>query len=98
MGKEEMCKAEQEMLARVITNGKKCPGCGSLMQKTEGCHIMMCGTNAHGKVADALCNGGCACIFDWNTGRPCEDGHGYTDIHGQWVRGKGPKTERQVLL
>ena len=42
---------------------KRCPGCGNFVQKTEGCDIMMCGTNAHGKVADALRNGGCACIL-----------------------------------
>lgn len=95
---EEERAAEQEMLSRVIAHGKKCPGCGKLVEKTEGCHIMMCGTNAHGKVADALRNGGCACIFDWNSGLPCDDSHGYHDINGTWVRGKGPKTDRQVLL
>lgn len=59
---------------------------------------MMCGTNAHGKVADALRNGGCAFIFDWATMTACDDPHGYHDINGVWRRGEGPKTDRQVLL
>ena len=36
-----------------------------MFETPRRCHIMMCGTNAHGKVRDALRNGGCACIFDW---------------------------------
>ena len=59
---------------------------------------MMCGTNAHGKVADALRNGGCAYIFNWGSLKGCDDPHGYTDINGNWKRGKGPVTERQKLI
>ena len=88
-------KQTLELMARI---GKKCPACGNFVQKTDGCDIMMCGTNAHGKVADALRNGGCAYIFSWNTLEGCHDSHGYTDINGAWQRGKGPKTDRQVLL
>ena len=46
-----------------------CQGCGKFVERTAGCRTMMCGTNAHGKVADALRNGGCALIFDWHG--PC---------------------------
>lgn len=88
-------EATLQLMAKI---GKKCPGCGRYMQKTEGCDIMMCGTNAHGRVADALRNGGCAYIWNWSTGRGCDDGHGYHDINGNWVRGKGPTNERQVLV
>ena len=45
---------------------------------------MMCGTNAHGKVSDALRNGGCAHIFDWNTLAALNDGYGFTDVGGYW--------------
>ena len=31
-------------LALVAKAGKKCPKCKSFVQRTEGCHIMMCGT------------------------------------------------------
>ena len=89
---------DPQTLALMAKIGKKCPACGKFVEKTEGCSIMMCGTNAHGRVADALRNGGCAYIFDWNTMKGCEDGHGYHDINGQWVRGKGPTNERQVLV
>ena len=68
------------------------------VQKTEGCDIMMCGTNAHGKVRDALRNGGCALIFSWKNLKECNDGHGYTGMDGKWHKGKGPVTDRQVLL
>jgi hypothetical protein len=106
--------------------GKKCPGCGKFVQKTEGCHIMMyrqspaqtrdsddptnaplgpdrCGTNAHGRVNDAMRNGGCACIFDWNTLKPIEDGHGYHNEKNVWVRTKhgdfgSPANDRQILF
>lgn len=91
----ETDQATLELLAKI---GKKCPGCGKFTEKTQGCHIMMCGTDAHGKVRDALRNGGCAYIFDWNTMQGCEDGHGYYDINDKWVRGKGPTNERQVLV
>jgi hypothetical protein len=98
-----MCKkvdaeTDEKTKALMAKIGKKCPACGKLVEKTEGCNIMMCGTNAHGKVADALRNGGCAYIFDWTTMRGCNDSHGYHDINGVWQRGKGPKTDRQVLL
>lgn len=57
--------------------------------------VMMCGTNAHGKVGDALRNGGCAHIFDWNTLLPLNDGYGFTEMNGR--KGKGnPVTARQI--
>ena len=89
---------DEKTMSLMAKIGKKCPGCGNFVQRTAGCDIMMCGTNAHGKVNDALRNGGCALIFNWKTLKPCDDGHGYTDAQGKWVRGKGPKTDRQVLL
>eukprot|EP00927_Polykrikos_kofoidii_P072202 TRINITY_DN68346_c0_g1_i1.p1 TRINITY_DN68346_c0_g1~~TRINITY_DN68346_c0_g1_i1.p1 ORF type:complete len:591 (-),score=98.89 TRINITY_DN68346_c0_g1_i1:54-1826(-) len=89
---------DPETLAMCAKIGKKCPACGMFIQKVDGCQVMMCGTTAHGKVADALRNGGCAFIFDWNTLKKIRDDHGYTDIKGNWVKGDGPVTDRQVLL
>ena len=31
--------------------GKPCPRCANFIEKTSGCHIMMCGCAAHGRVA-----------------------------------------------
>ena len=76
--------------------GKGCPKCGNFIEKTTGCHIMMCGCEAHGSVADALRSGGCAFVFDWNSMKGIDDGHGYTDMDGEWKRGKGPLTARQL--
>jgi hypothetical protein len=28
----------------------------------------------------------------------CHDDHGYTDLDGNWKRGPGPRTDRQVLI
>ena len=52
---------------------------------------------------DAIRNGGCACIFDWNTLQAIEDGHGYHNEHDVWVRTKNgepgkPANDRQVLF
>ena len=97
MCRNASAEADPATKALMTKIGKQCPGCGNFVQKTEGCNIMMCGTNAHGKVADALRNGGCAFIFDWSSMKACDDPHGYHDINGVWQRGKGPKTDRQIL-
>jgi hypothetical protein len=97
-----MCKeatsvvdSETKALIRV---GRKCPSYGNFNQKTEGCDIMMCGTDAHGRVADALRKGGCALIFNWQTLTECHDDHGYTDLDGNWKRGPDLRTDRQTLI
>ena len=65
--------AARSMMARI---GKKCPACGMFIEKNEGCSTMMCGTDAHGRMEDALRNGGCGHEFNWldmtprNYGRP----------------------------
>jgi hypothetical protein len=48
--KAAKAKDDKESMDWMIRECKKCPGCGKFVQKTEGCDIMMCGTNAHGKV------------------------------------------------
>jgi len=50
--------------------GKPCPNCGIFIQHNGGCHIIMCGTETHGRLADALRKGGCGYQFDWHTGQP----------------------------
>ena len=75
-----------------------CQGCGKFVERTAGCRTMMCGTNAHGKVADALRNGGCALIFSYASLKQCNDGHGFTDLDGKWRRGSGIKHPRQKLM
>jgi hypothetical protein len=77
--------ADPASLALMAKIGKRCPKCANVIQKTEGCHIMMCGTTAHGSVRDALRNGGCAHIFNWNCLSAINDGHGYTEMDGRSV-------------
>ena len=93
-GGEAMDPATQALIARIA---KPCPGCGTLCQKTDGCQLMFCGTSAHGKVADALKNGGCGYIWHWDTGDAIIDNHGYTGLDGELHIGEGPTTERQTL-
>ena len=94
-GGEALDPASKALLARIA---KACPGCGTLCQKTEGCQLMFCGTSAHGKVADALRNGGCAYVWQWDTCEAVIDNHGYVGLDGKIHIGEGPDTERQVLL
>ena len=57
---------DEKMLWRMQERGiKKCPKCGALMQKNEGCHIMKCGTHAHGSTEVAKRMGGCGYESDW---------------------------------
>ena len=44
---EAQMEETMTMLGQV---GKKCPVCSMFIQKNEGCHIMMCGTTAHGSL------------------------------------------------
>lgn len=63
------------MLKAVITCGKECPACGQFIEKNAGCHVMMCGTHAHGDMATVLRLGtGCGHEFDWNTMAPLRNG------------------------
>ena len=65
---KDMTREELEQLHnRAI---RKCPKCAAFIQKNEGCHIMMCGTNAHGKVEEARKRGGCGYEGHWNTYKP----------------------------
>ena len=63
---------DEETKALFAKDGKfkPCPNCGMMIQKNGGCHIVMCGAYAHGKMSEALRNGGCGYMFDWNTGKP----------------------------
>jgi hypothetical protein len=94
-GGEAADPATRALMTKVC---KACPGCGMLLQNTgTGCDLMMCGTEAHGSVADALRNGGCAYMFHWDTLEPQIDDHGYTGLDGHKHIGVGVVTERQVL-
>ena len=47
---------------------------------------MMCGTDAHGRILDALRNGGCGYQFDWNSLRGVDGG--YIDEKGNQAQGQ----------
>ena len=47
---------------------------------------------AHGKVADALRNGGCAYIFHWETLEAQIDDRGYTGLDGKLKMGVGTRS------
>jgi len=57
--------------------GKPCPMCGNFCIKNGGCNTMMCGTNSHGKIEQALKNGGCAHQFFWDSLKPCQTYYTY---------------------
>ena len=70
-------------LALMKTIGKHCPNCGAFIQKNDGCNIMMCGTTAHGRLADALAHGGCGHLFHWDSLKPAKTF--YIGLDGQRV-------------
>ena len=53
-------------MALMAKLGKRCPKCSNFIQKDSGCHVMMCGTKAHGLVAGA-------CMWDTLSGVRFED-------------------------
>lgn len=86
-------KKTLDLIAKIA---KRCPACGNAIEKNTGCDVMMCGTSAHGKVRDAIRNGGCAYIFHWaSLAEIKEDSH--VGLDGKKTR-KSPITDRQVLL
>ena len=62
-------KATLDLMNKI---GKHCPNCGAFVQKNGGCNIMMCGTTAHGRLADALAHGGCGHLFHWDSLKPAK--------------------------
>lgn len=86
--RKEGAAMDASTLKMLNSLGKKCPRCEMFVQKNGGCNIMMCGTNAHGKLADALRNGGCGYQFYWDSGKPANSF--YIDLDGKRVTGTTP--------
>lgn len=63
-------KMDPETEKLIKKNGKKCPNCGMLVLKRGGCNTMMCGGDSHGKIVDAIKNGGCGHQFYWDSLKP----------------------------
>ena len=61
---------DAKTLAMMKKVGKKCPNCGNFIMKASGCDIMMCGSNAHGSLRQAIERGGCGHQFFWSSGKP----------------------------
>jgi len=77
---EEMDEATKALISSL---SKKCPKCGVFIQKNDGCNSMMCGTKAHGKLRDALRNGGCGHQFTWSNLQPLKAY--YTNLEGKGI-------------
>lgn len=61
---------DNELLLLHNRGVRKCPRCSTFIQKNEGCHIMMCGNNAHGSIEEARSRGGCGYEGHWKTYLP----------------------------
>ena len=55
----------------------------------------MCGCESHGKLTDALRNGGCGISFKWGNLEIADDPCGFKDVDGTHIRGR-PMTARQL--
>lgn len=84
---------DEESLALMAKIGKKCPVCAQFIEKNEGCDMMICGTRAHGELAEVIRNNGCGIPFMWSNLAFCDDG--WTDLDGSHKRGK-PVTANQL--
>lgn len=84
---------DEESLALMAKIGKKCPVCAQFIEKNEGCDMMICGTRAHGDLAEVLRNGGCGIPFMWSNLAFCDDS--WTDLDGTGKRGR-PVTANQL--
>ena len=58
---------DPETAAVVRKISRPCPNCNLLVTKNGGCDYMICGTSSHGRILDALRNGGCGFQFSWQT-------------------------------
>ena len=56
--KTEKNEVDEATLKLLEQTGKVCPNCELIVQKNGGCDVVMCGTNAHGRILDALKAGG----------------------------------------
>ena len=74
-------KMDAKTLATLQKNAKKCPNCQAWVQKNAGCDTMMCGTNSHGSILQAIRNGGCGHQFHWSNLKPANTF--YIGINGE---------------
>lgn len=59
--------------------------CGRVPAADPGCNFMMCGTQTHGNLRDAIRNGGCGYSFRWHNGQPSSTF--FTNLQGKKVTG-----------
>ena len=83
---------DAKTLATLQKNAKKCPNCQAWVQKNSGCDTMMCGTNSHGSILQAIRNGGCGHQFHWSNLKPASTF--YIGINGERRTGKISKEYR----
>ena len=87
----QQLEAERQMIIDAMGGAVKgCPACGSLIEKIDGDHQVMCGCEAKpagGTLAKALAGGGCGHEWSWKDGRPLGGG-----------RPGHPINERQVYF
>merc|ERR1712167_541014 len=94
----QMDAVSLEALEKKVRNGKakRCPCCSNFIEKAEGCDFMMCGTNCHGNILDAMRNGGCGYQFKWSDGSPANTF--YNDLSGKKVSRRVKASEQRDAL
>ena len=74
----QQLEAERQMIIDAMGGAVKgCPACGSLIEKIDGDHQVMCGCEAKpagGTLAKALAGGGCGHCWDFRNGNAIEHG------------------------
>ena len=92
----EGAEMDAKTLAMLRKNAKQCPNCQAWVQKNSGCDIMMCGTNSHGSILQAIRNGGCGHQFFWSSLKPASTF--YHGINGERRSGTISKEYRMQAM
>lgn len=89
----ETDEASTQLMSRI---GKRCPNCSMFIEKNSGCDYMMCGTRAHGRLDDAIRNGGCGHCFMWSSLKPVRTS--YTGLDGTSKSGQPTDDDADAII
>ena len=92
----EGADVDEATLTALSRTGKRCPCCGTSIERVSGCNVILCGNNAHGSIVDAVRKGGCGFQFNWDTLEPVSST--YIGVDGESKNGiVSPEEQREAM-
>jgi len=86
----------EQILKAANGNGVFCPNCNFFVLRNGGCDTVMCGGHAHGSLVEAIRNGGCGYLFNYQTKE--REASFYYDIDGKRRFGNPTAEERLEVM